>query len=212
VTADAAAADDVAGKRAGLIRLALRIATKLGRAAGLLHYEDDLIGVALAGLTRALAGHDPSIGPLEPYAARWIAGEVRNAVRAEAERVATERPLEEADDGHDTHPLLRAEERAHDVVDTLLSGYVGAELRAQGEAGLIRRETWAALHGEIDRLAPEDRRLVELRYWEELTWAEVGAALGIADRTAREHDLRIRERLKDALILLDRVRPFRRGP
>jgi len=80
-------------------------------------------------------------------------------------------------------------------MEALLESYVGDELRSNGEAGLLTRESWDALHREIGGLTPEDRRLVELRYWDRRTWEEVGAALGVADRTARERDLRIRERL-----------------
>jgi RNA polymerase sigma factor (sigma-70 family) len=206
-----AEADEATDEIPGLMSLALRITRKLSRARGMLHYEDELGGVALSALARALAAHDPGIGPIQPFAAVWIAREVSGAIREERERAAVERPLE--DDGDEaTHPMLRAEERAHDVVDTLLSAYIGEELRARGEAGLVLRDTWAALHREVDGLAADDRRLVELRYWEERPWKEVCAVLGIADRTARERDLHIRERLKDALILLDRVRPFRRRP
>jgi RNA polymerase sigma factor (sigma-70 family) len=204
-------ADEIADETPLLLSLALRITRKLSRAHDLGHYEDELAGVALAALARALAGHDPAKGPVRPFAAVWIAREVRHAIRDEQERAAVEVSLGEGDDP-ETHPALRAAERAHDVVDTLLSVYLGEELRAQGEAALLMRETWAALHREVDRLAPDDRRLVELRYWRELPWKEVCAALGIAERTGRAWDQRIRERLQDALILLDRVRPFRRAP
>lgn len=49
-------------------------------------------------------------------------------------------------------------------------------------SGALGKEAERLAH-EVDRLVPDDRRLVELRYRDELTWIEVAAQLGIADRT-----------------------------
>ena len=197
-----------AAETTALILLARRIAQRLATARGMLHHADELQGVALVALARAIAAHDPKKGKLKPFAAQWIAGEVHAALDKEERHADLFGP---ADPG-DTHPSIRAEELTRGVVDTMFSLHVGDELRAGGEAGFVTRETWAALKREVDRLAPEDRRLVALRYWDGHTWSEVGAALGLAERTAREHDARIRTHLAEALIALDRVRPLRRPP
>lgn len=202
---EAAKVDPVA-----LMSLAIRIARRLAAAGGVSDYTDELAGVACGAVASALAGHDPSIGSIEPYAAAWIAGEVKGAIEKETKRREHETPLREGREIR--HPALRAEELVRDVVDAGLSSYVDEELRANGEAGLFKSETWAALHREIDRLEPEDRRLVKLRYWDELTWKEVAARLGIAERTAQERDERIRDRLQVALLNWDRVRPIRGRP
>src|SRR5690348_2502053 len=40
---------------------------------------------------------------------------------------------------------------------------------------------------------------IELRYWDDLPWEEVAERLGIAERTAKDHDQKIRRRLAAAL-------------
>jgi RNA polymerase sigma factor (sigma-70 family) len=153
-------------------------------------------------------GGCPSKGALTPYAAEWMAGEVRGAIEKERTRAGHEAPLA---DERPTHPILLGEELAADVFHLLLSVYVGDELGSNGEAELLTREAFAALNREIARLDADHQRLIALRYWEERTWEAVAAALGIDDRTARKWDVRIRERLRDGLIAWETVRPLKRG-
>jgi RNA polymerase sigma factor (sigma-70 family) len=193
-----------------LMGLGARIAHRIAASRGALYYVDDLCGVAWSGLARALSRHDPSLGPLAPYAAEWMAKEVVGAVEDELKRAARE-PLAEDVASRTAHPVLRGEEIAGDAVHVLLSVYAGEELGSNGEAELLTREAFAALHREIRRLDADDQRLVALRYFEGHTWAEVGAALGIAKRTAQDWDVRIRDRLREALIAWETVRPLTRG-
>lgn len=193
-----------------LIRLALGIARKLAGARGMAHYEDELGSVALEALGRALAGYDAGVGEVEPYAAVWISREVGGAIQREQER--REILLDDAGAPSSVHASARVEELARDVIDVAVSSAVGEELHGGGEAEVLRREAWAVLRVEVGRLEPEDLRLVELRYFDagEPTWREVGAALGVSERRAKERDAQIRERLRNALVAWDRVRPLRR--
>lgn len=198
-----------------LVCLALRIARRIARARGMLHHVDDLCGVAQSAVVRAIAGFDPSRGKdkLKAYAAAWIAGEIAHEIEQERARAAVEIPCDDAYAAWSERSAIdQAEDAARDLVDTVLSVCAGQELRRHGEAALLRREAWEALYREIERLAPRDRALVELRYWEGRTWEEVGAALAIDERTARKWDTRIRGELEDGLIAWDRVRPLRRSP
>ena len=126
-------------------------------------------------------------------------------------RAGREVPAEDAGRPTDRHPAIATDELAGDAVDALLSVYTGEELRSNGEAKLLTREAWTCLHREIELLDPADRRLVELRYFEEMRWEEVAKELGMTERNAQKHDARIREILRDRLIAWYRVRPLRRS-
>ncbi len=197
-----------------LVELAVRIAGKLAVRRGLSHYADEAMGVALTALARAMAAHDPGIGKLRRYAAVWVLKEVNAELDGEAERCAVERGERgergEHEDAEGVHPSLVADEITLDVMDPLLDLYVGEALRSDGEAVFLKKEACGALHREIADLPEDDRRLVELHWFEGRSWKEVGAALGIADRTARERDQKIRAYLKERLVAWDRVRPLRR--
>jgi RNA polymerase sigma factor for flagellar operon FliA len=188
---------------AHLVLWALRMSVRIAAMCDVLYYQDDLGGVALYALTRALGAYEPAEGELEHFAASWISKEVRQEVRREKKRA-------EREQGQELPASLEVEERAIDVLEALLDLSIGEELRSDFEAGVLRDEAAAAVRGEIEQLAPEDQRLVALRYWDELTWPAVAAALGIGISTAKERDERIREHLKRALIAWDRVRPLRR--
>jgi RNA polymerase sigma factor (sigma-70 family) len=191
-----------------LLRLSLRIAHRYAAAKDMLYFEDELADVAASALARAINGHDPAKGPLKPYAVAWIVDEVKGAVRDEQERARHEVPLEETGAPRSRHPVVRCEEVAGDLVDVLLSVYVGEELSSNGEAELLTRQAFAALHQEMGRLATEDQQLLALRYWEEKTWAGVAEVLGVSENAARKRDGILRARLHDGLIAWDRVRPI----
>jgi RNA polymerase sigma factor (sigma-70 family) len=192
-----------------LLRWVLRVARRFAVVGGVLHYEDELVSIARSALARAYSAHDPGKGSFKPFATQWVVGELQGAIEDERRHMKHEGHSEDVEP---LHPALRAEALAGDTIDALLYLYVGEDLRTNGEAAFLKEEAYAALREEVARLPPNDRRLVELRYWEGLTWAEVGVDLGMADRTAREHDARIREQLQDMLLAWRRVVPFRRKP
>jgi RNA polymerase sigma factor (sigma-70 family) len=179
------------------------MSVRIAATCDVLYYKDDLGGVALYALSRALGAYEPAEGELEHFAASWISKEVRQEVRREKQRA-------EREQGETLPASLESEERAIDVLEALLDLAIGEELRSDFEAGFLREEAAAALRNEIEQLAPEDRQLVELRYWDDQTWPAVAAALGIGLSTAKERDERICEHLERALIAWDRVRPLKR--
>ena len=64
---------------------------------------------------------------------------------------------------------------------------------------VIRDEQAARVDAAIGRLRAADREVLALRYGAELSAAEIGAVLGIADGTARVRQHRALRRLKDEL-------------
>lgn len=192
-----------------LVRWARRIAVGITRARHLFHLADLAESAALEALSRALNGFDATRGTFRKYAVKAIVGAVLDEIGPEARRLAIEVAFDagdvddvEAADESDTAPSsdAPADALAAQVMDALVAAYIGEEQRLSGEAGLLTQEAIKALHDHINGLDEQDRRLVMLRYWEENTWEAVGAALGISDRTAREHDLRIRRHLKASLL------------
>lgn len=168
--------------------------------------------MANAALGDALLAFQGDPANLKLFAARVVARAVTKALKKEMRRKEWELSLEDAGSPEPLHPEYACEAVARRAVDDLFTFYVGDALRTNGEAALIRRELWAALHAEIDRLAPRLRKLVELRYWAGLPWMEVGKALGVGERQAQAIDAKLRERLANALIAWQRVRPLRRPP
>ncbi len=195
-----------------LFLLAVGMARGAALRRNMVHCEDDFVGVALEAVARAIEAHDPAIGDLRPFVAAWIAGELRSAAKREALRLVRERPLQDHEDPESSHPTLRAEELAREVMEAVASLCVGEHMRTGGEARLLTQEAWEALHEEIEGLTEDDQRLVDLRYWEGMTWRAVAGELGIAERTAQDRDARIRDGLRDRLMARQRVRPLRRGP
>jgi RNA polymerase sigma factor for flagellar operon FliA len=192
-----------------LLPWAMGIGWRAAVRSGMLHMRDDFAGVAALALVRAHAGYDKEEGEFRPFARAWVAGELRKAIKQEAEHLANEEPA--ADDDTDAvQPSAAAEELAGDIVDALADYFVGEELRGGPDVQLITREAHTALRQEVERLPPEDRRLVELRYWEGLTWDRIAAELGVPKRTLQYGDARIRALLRERLVSWCRVRPLRR--
>ena len=75
------------------------------------------------------------------------------------------------------------------------------ELRAED------RELLAA----VDRLRPLDQELIRLRTWEELSHAEIAAALGLSPRSVESRLARIRKKLSGLLAVPART-PGRESP
>ena len=183
----------------GLVLWAGRIALALGTCSGKRYDDAELAGAALRGLRDALGKYDPSRGAaFKTYAGARIRGEVRDALKDMRTRAAREVQLEEGPDGDD--PL-----------SAFAVTCFAEEIGAGGEAGLLRRETYAALHRALGPLAPEEQRLIELRYWDGLTWKEVSAALGISEQAAWDLDRKLRAQLKAALLARDKDEAGRLG-
>ncbi|MCW3011137.1 MAG: sigma-70 family polymerase sigma factor [Solirubrobacterales bacterium] len=74
-----------------------------------------------------------------------------------------------------------------------------AELPSSGGVGMDtaeRLDVWRALDG----LGPEERELVGLRYWMDLTQAEAARRLGVPEGTAKVRLHRVRSTLREQLV------------
>jgi RNA polymerase sigma factor for flagellar operon FliA len=194
-----------------LVPWALRMGARIAARLDVAHCTDDMGGEALYALSRAVDAYDREEGELLHFAAAWISRHVRREARREKRHQGVEVLLGEGDETGGLPASLDVDEQAHEVLEALLDVSVGEELRMGGEAGVLRAEAFDALRRAIAELPVDDRRLVELRYWEDLSWPDVAVALGIGMRTAQEHHERIRERLRRTLLAWDRVRPMRRA-
>ena len=131
---------------------------------------DDLLGEVWARAFAGRAGFDPA----HPDARPWLYGIARNVLRAHWRAVRSADPL----------PGRRAEDPWDDVIDRLDSA---AAARAPELAGAIRA------------LPAEEREVLLLVAWEQLTPAQAAAALGIPQGTARSRLHRARAALRPVL-------------
>lgn len=74
-----------------------------------------------------------------------------------------------------------------------------AEIRPSAEDALIGRQELRRLAAAVDRLPPRARQVFLLTRMEGLTYAQVGARLGISPKTAFNHMVTALERLKAEL-------------
>jgi len=76
-----------------------------------------------------------------------------------------------------------------------------ARLAAERELGVdeprFAEEDLAALMRALSRLTPEERELVELAYWERLSYREIGLVVGCNDKAAGVRLTRARSRLRE---------------
>lgn len=78
-------------------------------------------------------------------------------------------------------------------------GWAEASMLA-AECGVARQEAdMQALAGALGQLKPDQARLIELRYFDGLSFAEVGAVLGIAEDAAKMRTHRVLARLRTYL-------------
>lgn len=176
---------------------------------GMLYFFKDLRSTALEALSKCAFKFDPSRNvPFRGFAWRGIAGAVVNAIKAEAREHRFEAALDAAAFFKDEDPASSDtdEERiaqidgiTADAMDAYILACAAQEDRMNGEAGLLEREAHVELKQAIARLPAEDRRLLELRYWDELPWNDVAARLGLPVRTAKDHEQKIRRELGAAV-------------
>src|SRR5262249_6264374 len=75
-------------------------------------------------------------------------------------------------------------------------GDTRAALQADPDDAMKRVRVLSALQKALGELDEQEKRLIELRYWDELTWEQIAEALRVSDRQAKRIDERLRERLK----------------
>ncbi len=160
------------------------------------HLLDDLTSIAEDAVARARERYDPSRGSFEAYTSQRVVGAVVRAIQKERRYrklvVAALDAMAEAEAvSPSANPLIELED--------LIEDWMGRVVLAAGaEEALLAAEQRAILRASIDALPEHDRRLIELRYFEELGWNEVAERMSISARTAKDHDRKIRERLSRA--------------
>jgi RNA polymerase sigma-70 factor, ECF subfamily len=80
-----------------------------------------------------------------------------------------------------------------------LAGEVPDRAAASPERAAVRRQLGAALDAAIDRLRPEYRRVVVLRYQEDLDYGEIADVMGVPLGTVKTFLHRARQALADEL-------------
>jgi RNA polymerase sigma factor (sigma-70 family) len=178
---------------------ARRIARRLARSHAVTYYLEDLEAAALLAVHETVRTFDPTKGDFKTYAWKPIAGAVLNAIRKEGRHALRSAVVESAarrdrPDG-EADPIEQLFHFAAEIMEDAYLQSLGAEARANGEASLLKREEYERLHAAILRLEAHDRRLVELRYFDGHPWKQVAEELGIPERTAKDHDHRLREQL-----------------
>jgi RNA polymerase sigma factor FliA len=197
-----------------LILQALPEALKLARALARLRCRvcsrallEDCEQIASQALLEARPGYDKARGPFGTYAWKRVAGAVTRLL-------ARERAVQRAglDDALDASEELRDESDPFGDEDDdargqlkgfcrLLTfrrvmGDARVTLQEKPEDTLLRARIFQALTEALGELDEQEMRLLELRYWKELTWEEVAKEMGMSDRNAKRIDEQLRERLR----------------
>jgi RNA polymerase sigma factor (sigma-70 family) len=190
-------------------RWAQSIARAWAMICGMEYYLDDLRATALEALSKSAFKFDPSRNvPFRGFAWRGIVGAVVNAIKDQAREQRFEVALDAAaffteedpaSSDTDEERIAQIDGVTADAMDAFVLACGAQEDRMNGEAGLLEREAHAELKQAIARLPPEDRRLIQLRYWDELPWKDVAERLGLPERTAQDHEQKIRRHLRAAL-------------
>lgn len=91
---------------------------------------------------------------------------------------------------------FRQHARARPDPTAAIEGYEGAE-----DAQVVATVERADLRAALKRLSDRDRELLEMRYQEDLTQAEIAQKLGIPEGTAKVRLHRARDKLRRAYVL-----------
>lgn len=169
---------------------------------------EDCEQTAYQALLEACPGYDPARGvPFSVYAWKRVAGAVVRSLTREAplRRAGLEAALDAAEsmrdtsdpfgDG-DTDALNQLKDRYRTLVFARFVADVGERLRAHPEDALARARAFEALAAALRGLDAREARLIELRYWQDLSWAQVAAALGVHEKYATRMDEQLRRRLR----------------
>lgn len=181
---------------------------------------DDLAQSAMEGVLEALPSYDPAKGPFPRFAWQRAYGKALDAalrdrrqtpryfamraLLATAEHLEQEEGEAEIDPFADVDPAHeRLLEVCHDGAFAAFFGGTFEAWRSLGEDGVLghleRQTAFRALQAALGVLDAEAWRLLELYYVDLLTWAEVGAQLGVSERQAKRRDHDLREALRREL-------------
>jgi DNA-directed RNA polymerase specialized sigma24 family protein len=175
---------------AALVAWAIRAAKARAHVKGL--PADGAEDAALQAVFAALRTHDPAGAPLAAHVRRRVRGALLDLARAVERRGGREVLLDDLEEP--IGPGIEHDEEGLGRVAGVEAPIVGSP-----EASLLRREQQTALDREVDKLPRADRHLYVLRHRKGLAWDAIAAATGLAARTARLHDKRIRDHLTATL-------------
>jgi RNA polymerase sigma factor (sigma-70 family) len=199
---------------AGCVPWARRIADTFASIYKVRQMRGDLTLAAYEALTEAAASFDPGKSDrFEVFAWKRVTGkildeisrEIRHLRRLRTRLVAVVRTRSRDEEIPDAKSPTSAPAQASDrvadeaVEQAYLISFAG-EQQADVESMLLQHEACAMLQQAMLHLTPRQKRLVELRYGQDLEWRQVAAALGIPERTARDHDLKLRHLLRSRLV------------
>jgi RNA polymerase sigma-B factor len=180
---------------------------------------EDLVQVGAIGLIKAVDRFEPGRGPkLRALAVPAIEGEIRHHLRDRSSLVRTPRPLHElrgraraaqaqltARDGRPASAAaialaLGASEDA--VAEALRAGEPAAALdadRASAPTDDLAEER-ALLAAGIDLLSPRERRILQMRFYEDRSQAEIAREVGLSQAHVSRLVRRAVERLRAAVV------------
>jgi RNA polymerase sigma factor (sigma-70 family) len=175
---------------------------------------DDVAQTAYETMLVARPRHDNSKAPFEVFAYRRVTGAMIRLVKSDraypaSERAADDDGLDEAGSVADivTNPFAEEESDAPDemkgiarrVMFRRILGSTRVKLAERPDDVLFRMEVLAALRRACGGLSEREETVINLRYWQEKTWDEIGEAIGLDKRQAQRIDEKLRERLKRKL-------------
>ena len=147
------------------------------------HHADDVVQEVWRKVLRTRAGlgrFDPQRGPVLPWLRSILEREIANAFR-ELPRFTRNCPQPEWSGERTCHPMRDA--------DHLLDPFLLA----------CRRDAARQLAREMDALPPDEREVLHLRFWEQLSQTEIACRMGVSSvwvcRRLRRACLRLRHRL-----------------
>ena len=196
----------------------------LGRSAS---YED-LVGAGCVGLVKAADGFDPSLGyAFSTYAVPVILGEIKRLFRdggiVHISRSMRERAMglqrvqERFEQEHGRSPTLSelsavSGENIHDCAEALcvtqsplsLTRSDEEDADSQYEIPVEAQDRQIgdrlALRQLMEELAPQDRALLELRYFRELTQTKTAAILGMSQVQVSRREKKLLSQLREKLL------------
>lgn len=156
--------------------------------------------------------YDSTRGPFKVFAWKAVAGAVTRMLRREraAGRTGLDDALDEAEGYRDTTDAFAAEDSddmgmlkaaCRFITFRRVMGDTHVALRARPDQEVLRAQVLQAARDAVGGLDERHVRLIELRYWEELTWEEIGERMGFSDRHAKRIHKEIRDRLEGDLRL-----------
>lgn len=160
---------------------------------------------ACMALQEGLPGYDPSRGPYPIYAYKRVWGAVLGVLKREhaERRLGMDAGLDAAEELRDTSSPYDDDEEAKDQLKARLRfvtfrrflSNAREKLAADPENEANRARVAQALREALGELQETDLHFIELRYWEGLSYAKVGEAMGMHEKAAQRLDERLRQRL-----------------